>query len=636
MAASSTPWLMRTYSGHSSAARSPTSCTARTSPRARRVCRSPSTCPPRPATTPTPRGARRGRPRRRAGRAPRAPAQQLFDGIPMADEHVDDDQRDRAVALGLYLALAEERASNRARLAGTTQNDIVKEYLSAAPTSSPPSLQAPHRRHDRLHRRHAPKWNPINVCSYHLQEAGATPGPGARLRPGDGDRRARRRARLGQGRPDAASTTSSGGSASSSTPGSASSRRWRRCAPSPRLWDQICRTRYGVEDPALRRFRYGVQVNSLGLTEQQPENNVTRIVLEMLGVTLSATRGRAPSSCRRGTRRSGCRGPGTSSGACAPSRSSPTRPTCSSTRTSSRGPRSWRPSCTSLAEGAREELDDVLALGGAFAAIEELKARLVASQARRVSRIESGEQVVVGVNRFTETAASPLTVGGGVDAVLTVDPRVERDLAAEVVAWRAARDRRRGAARARRAAPRRGERRPGRQRHGRDPRAGARRRHDRRVDRRAARGLRRLPRADRRARGRRRARTRVRRAGRTQPRHRRAPRRARRDCWWPSPASTGTPTAPSRSPWPRATPASRSSTPGSGSRPRRSSPRRATRTSTSWGSRSSRARTCRSSRASSSSWPPRGVRAPVVVGGIVSSADAATLREAGRRRGLHA
>ena len=154
---------------------------------------------------------------------------------------------------------------------------------------------------------------------------------------------------------------------------------------------RICLERYGVTDPKLRRFRYGVQVNSLGLTEEQPENNVQRIVLEMLGVTLSKDARAARCSCRAGTRRSACRGRGTSSGRCACSRCSRTRPTCSSTATCSTGRRSSRRRSPSCRAAAQDELDWVLDGGGAFAMIDEMKGRLVQSHAERVRRIESGE-----------------------------------------------------------------------------------------------------------------------------------------------------------------------------------------------------------------------------------------------------
>ena len=328
------------------------------------------------------------------------------------------------------------------------------------------------------------------------------------------------------------------------------------------LWDELCRTRYGVTDPALRRFRYGVQVNSLGLTEQQPENNVVRIVLEMLGVTLSADARARAIQLPAWNEALGL-------------------------------PREWDQQWSlraqqvlayetdlleypdlfagstvmdaltrDLAEAARAELDDVLALGGAFAAVEELKARLVASQAaaRRAHRVRrAGRGRGQPLHRDAPTRRSLDAGRVGPDR-----RRGVRGAPGRRAARLARRARRRGGRRGARRAPARGrERRSRRQRHGAHARAGRGRGHDRRVGERPARGLRRLPRADRRAR-RRRAR-----AARPSPPWSSAAGRSRRragarpSSWSPSPASTATPTAPSRSPSPRATPASRSSTPGS-------------------------------------------------------------------------
>ena len=197
--------------------------------------------------------------------------------------------------LALYQVVAEEQNPDARRprrsprqLAGTTQNDIIKEYLSRGTYVFPPEHSL------RLITdviaytvNHIPKWNPINICSYHLQEAGATPDAGARLRAVHRDRRARRGARLGPGRRRGLRARSSAGSRSSSTPACGSSRRCARCARSCGCGTRSPASATASQDEKMRRFRYGVQVNSLGLTEAQPENNVQRIVLEMLGVTLS-------------------------------------------------------------------------------------------------------------------------------------------------------------------------------------------------------------------------------------------------------------------------------------------------------------------------------------------------------------
>ena len=268
----------------------------------------------------------------------------LFDGIPLTAMNTSMTINATAMwLLALYQVVAEEQGADPATLAGTTQNDIVKEYLSRGTYVFPPGPSM------RLTTdliaytvTQLPRWNPINVCSYHLQEAGATPVQELAYALCTADRRARRRARLRAGRGrrlgDVVERMSFFVNA-----GVRFVEEMCKMRAFGRLWEQVLAERYGITDERQTRFRYGVQVNSLGLTEAQPENNVQRIVLEMLGVTLSRdARARAVSSCRHGTRRSGCRGRGTSSGHCACSRCSPTSPTCSSTTTCSRGPWSWR------------------------------------------------------------------------------------------------------------------------------------------------------------------------------------------------------------------------------------------------------------------------------------------------------
>jgi (2R)-ethylmalonyl-CoA mutase len=251
------------------------------------------------------------------------------------DEHVDDDQRDGGVAARALHRQRRRAGRPRAALQGTTQNDIVKEYLSRGTYIFPP---APSMRlivdMIAFTTSDVPKWNPMNVCSYHLQEAGATPVQelAYALATAIGVLDAVKES--GQVTEEKFPRWSAA-SRSSSTPASASSRRCARCAPSP-----SCGTRSAASATASPIRSCGaVPLRRAGQLARphraQPENNVQRIVLEMLGVTLSKTRAPAPSSCRPGTRRSACRGRGTSSGRCACSRCSPTRPTCSSTATSS-------------------------------------------------------------------------------------------------------------------------------------------------------------------------------------------------------------------------------------------------------------------------------------------------------------
>ncbi|MBV8463062.1 MAG: cobalamin-dependent protein, partial [Acidimicrobiales bacterium] len=212
------------------------------------------------------------------------------------------------------------------------------------------------------------------------------------------------------------------------------------------LWDRICAERYGVTDPKLRRFRYGVQVNSLGLTEQQPENNVPRIVLEALGVTLSAGARARAIQLPAWNEALGLPRPWDQQWSLRIQQILAFESDLLEYGDIFDGSVVIERKTEEIAESAWAELEDVLALGGAFEAIDELKARLVASQAERVRRIESGELQVVGVNCFTETAPSPLlgpgsdTAEGGAGAILRVDPAVEAELREDVARWRAERD----------------------------------------------------------------------------------------------------------------------------------------------------------------------------------------------------
>ena len=282
----------------------------------------------------------------------------LFDGIPLDEMNTSMTINATAMWLfGMYLALAEERGVDPGTLAGTTQNDIVKEYLSRGTYIFGPE---PSRRLtvDLICHtvRHVPKWNPINVCSYHLQEAGATPVQeiAYALATAIGVLDAVRDS--GQVSDDEFPEVV-GRISFFVNAGIRFVEEMCKLRAFGALWDRITAERYGVTDEKLRRFRYGVQVNSLGLTEAQPENNVQRIVLETLGVTLSQGRPgpRGPAAgVERGARPARARG--TSSGRCASSRCWRSRPTCSSTTTSSPA-RTWsRRRPTELAEAAEAEL----------------------------------------------------------------------------------------------------------------------------------------------------------------------------------------------------------------------------------------------------------------------------------------
>ncbi len=366
---------------------------------------------------------------------------ELLNGIDLSDMNTSMTINATAAWLwGLYLALADERGVPLGELQGTTQNDIVKEYLSRGTYIYAPE---PSKRLivDMIAYgiNHVPKWNPINVCSYHLQEAGATPVQEIAYA-------------LATAIDVLDAVRDSGKVEKSQMPhvvgrisffvngGVRFIEEIAKMRTFTAMWDEICRTRYDVQDPSLRRFRYGVQVNSLGLTEQQPENNVQRIVLEMLGLTLSADARARAIQLPAWNEALGLPRPWDQQWSLRMQQVLAFESDLLEYPDIFAGSQVMDAKVHELTLAAQSELDEVLALGGAFDAIEELKSRLVASQAQRVARIESGEQVVVGVNKFTETAESPLTSGPSLEAIMTVDPEVERELIDDVAKWRANRD----------------------------------------------------------------------------------------------------------------------------------------------------------------------------------------------------
>jgi ethylmalonyl-CoA mutase len=363
---------------------------------------------------------------------------ELMDGIPLSDMNTSMTINATAAwLLGLYVAHAENTGTDVARLAGTTQNDIVKEYLSRGTYIFPPE---PSRRLivDTVAwtARHAPRWNPINVCSYHLQEAGATPTQelAYALATAIGVLDAVR---------DSSQVTAAdlpqvvGRISFFVNAGIRFVEETCKMRAFGAMWDRICRERYGVEDPKLRRFRFGVQVNSLGLTESQPENNVPRIVLETLGVTLSRNARARAVQLPAWNEALGLPRPWDQQWSLRIQQVLAVETDLLEYGDIFDGSQVIEAKTADLMESAGAELDDVLALGGAFEAIDELKARLVHSQSDRTRRIESGELPVVGVNLYTTTAASPL---GGEESILRVDPTVEAAVIADVEKWRESRD----------------------------------------------------------------------------------------------------------------------------------------------------------------------------------------------------
>ena len=339
--------------------------------------------------------------------------------------------------LSLYVANADEHGVPAAALRGTTQNDIVKEYLSRGTYIFPPEASR------RLIvdmiawcAKNAPKWNPMNVCSYHLQEAGATPVQeiAYSLATAIGVLDAVRDS--GQVEPDEFAQVF-GSISFFVNAGIRFVEEICKLRAFTELLDRIGLERYGVTNDKARRFRYGVQVNSLGLPEAQPENNVQRIVIEMLAVTLSK-RARARSvQLPAWNEALGLPRPWDQQWSLRMQQVLAFETDLLEYGDIFDGSTVIDAKTAELQNAAWAELQDVLGMGGAFEAVDELKGRLVRSMARRTRRIESGEQTVVGVNRFTETTDSPL---GGDGNILIVDPAVEQETIDDVVAWRADRD----------------------------------------------------------------------------------------------------------------------------------------------------------------------------------------------------
>ena len=363
---------------------------------------------------------------------------ELLDGIPPGEMNTSMTiNAPAAWLLALYIANAEGQGVEARQLRGTTQNDIVKEYLSRGTYIFPPM---PSRRlivdMVAFCSEWVPKWNPMNVCSYHLQEAGATPVQELAFSLAtalDVLDAVRESGQVPEDRfPAVVASISFFVNA-----GIRFVEETCKMRAFTQLWDQLTLERYGVTDPKARRFRYGVQVNSLGLTEAQPENNVPRIVLESLGVTLSK-RARARSvQLPAWNEALGLPRPWDQQWSLRIQQVLAYETDLLEYEDILDGSHVVEARTAEMVEQARVELDDVLARGGAFASIEHLKGRLVASNTERTRRIESGEQVVVGVNAYTDTAASPL---GGAESILRVDPAVQDELIADVQAWRSNRD----------------------------------------------------------------------------------------------------------------------------------------------------------------------------------------------------
>ena len=361
----------------------------------------------------------------------------LFDQIPL--EQMNTSMTINATApwlLALYIAVAEQQGADITQLQGTVQNDLIKEYLSRGTYICPPkpSLAMIADVAEYCYT-NVPKWNPMNVCSYHLQEAGATPEQELafalataisvldELRP-----------RV----PEDDFPVLVGRISFFVNAGIRFVTEMCKMRAFVDLCDEICETRYGVSDPKYRRFRYGVQVNSLGLTEQQPENNVYRILIEMLAVTLSKKARARAVQLPAWNEALGLPRPWDQQWSMRMQQIMAYETDLLEFDDLFDGNPAVDAKVEELKAGARAELANLDAMGGAIAAIDYMKARLVDSNADRVNRIERGETVVVGVNKYTASEPSPLVGADG--GIMVVDPAVEQDQIARLDAWRAGRD----------------------------------------------------------------------------------------------------------------------------------------------------------------------------------------------------
>src|SRR5947209_4175000 len=366
----------------------------------------------------------------------------LFDGIPLAGMNTSMTINATAMwLLALYQVAAERQGADVKALAGTTQNDIVKEYLSRGTYVFPPAPSLRLTTDLIAYTVNAmPTWNPINICSYHLQEAGATPvqevayalSTAIAVLDSVRDSGQVPQERFGE----VVSRISFFVNA-----GVRFVEEMCKMRAFCQLWDELTKERYGVEDPKQRRFRYGVQVNSLGLTEAQPENNVQRIVLEMLAVSLSRDARARAIQLPAWNEALGLPRPWDQQWSLRLQQVLAYETDLLEYEDLFTGSVVVEKKVAEIVEGAREEIARVQELGGAVAAVESgyMKGQLVGSLAERRRRMESGEDVVVGVNRFDSTEPNPL-IADLDTAIMVVDPAVEAAAQEAVRKWRDDRD----------------------------------------------------------------------------------------------------------------------------------------------------------------------------------------------------
>jgi (2R)-ethylmalonyl-CoA mutase len=365
----------------------------------------------------------------------------LFDAIPL--DTMNTSMTINATAawlLALYIAVADEQGVPRAKLQGTTQNDIVKEYLSRGTYVFPPTPSMRLIKDTILFTTaELPKWNPMNVCSYHLQEAGATPVQELAYALATAIAVLDTVKDSGEVAPEDFGEVV-GHISFFVNAGLRFITEMCKMRAFCELWDEITRDRYGVSDPKQRLFRYGVQVNSLGLTEQQAENNVYRILIEMLAVTLSKNARARAVQLPAWNEALGLPRPFDQQWSLRMQQILAYETDLLEYGDIFDGSAEIARKVDELKREARDVLSDIEKLGGAIAAVEMgyMKAQLVESNSNRVEAIERGDQVVIGVNKFTESEPSPLSTGEG--SILTVAPEVEAEQIDRLKAWRAARD----------------------------------------------------------------------------------------------------------------------------------------------------------------------------------------------------
>jgi (2R)-ethylmalonyl-CoA mutase len=432
------PWLIRTYSGHSTAARS--NALYRTNLAKGQTGLSIAFDLPTQTGYDSDHALARGE----VGKvgvpvSHLGDMRTLLEGIPL--DRMNTSMTINATAawlLALYVAVADEQGAARDRLTGTTQNDIVKEYLSRGTYVFPPEPSLKLTKDTIVFScRALPKWNPVNVCSYHLQEAGATPvqevafalATAQAILDTVRDSREVAPAELG---------AVVGRISFFVNAGVRFVTEMCKMRAFTELWDEITAERYGVADARHRRFRYGVQVNSLGLTEQQPENNVYRILLSMLAVTLSKDARARAVQLPAWNEALGLPRPWDQQWSIRMQQILAYETDLLEYPDLFDGSPAVRRKVDELKQAAKAELARIERMGGVVAAIDFMKQALVESNTERLRKVESGEQVLVGVNRWPETEPSPLSASAG--AIEVVDPAVEKEQVERLLAWRSARD----------------------------------------------------------------------------------------------------------------------------------------------------------------------------------------------------